>query len=187
MSDDAVRWDDKYRTRQHPDIPQPDPLLVEHLEIFQPGQRVVDLASGRGRHSLPLARRGCFVIPVDVSQVALDICYSTAESNDLVVHPIVADLQSYRFPPDCLDALICFNYLNRALADNICSALKPGGHFVMKTFNENFLLKNTRFNPNYVLAPGELTAMFDELEALWLNDDCSDRSVTKSSIVARRN
>ena len=47
MSDDAVRWDEKYLKNKHPDTPQPDPLLVEYIDLFQPGQLVVDLASGK--------------------------------------------------------------------------------------------------------------------------------------------
>ena len=186
MSNDAVRWDEKYRHKAHPDVLEPDPLLVEYLDLFRPGQLVVDLASGSGRNALLLAGNGCQAIPLDCSLVALQKCSDHADNAGLTVYPVAADLTQFRFPPECLDGLVCFNYLNRALSDNICAALRPGGHLIMKTFNENFLAANPRFNPDYVLAAGELTAMFDGLEIKFLEDNCQRASVTKSAIVARK-
>ncbi len=184
MSNDAIRWDEKYRNRIHVESLDPDPLLVEYQELFQPGQQVVDLASGSGRHSLLLAARGCFVIPIDCSRIALQHCCNHATNQSLKVYPIVADLIEIWFPPESLNAVICFNYLERTIFDNICKALKPGGIFVMKTFNQNFLKSKPRFNSDYVLKPGELAAMFAALEIIHLNDDCKDWTETASSIVA---
>ncbi len=186
MSDDAIRWDDKYRKREITEVPKPDPFLIDYLELFKPGQRVVDLASGRGRHSLLLAAQGCYVIPVDCSRVALHRSNSEAKVRGLSIHPIVADLTDFRLPSHSLDAIICFNYLNRDLSENICDALVPGGHFLMKTFNRNFLQNHPNFNPDYVLAPGELKTMFGRLDMIFLRDDCVDSSQTSSAIVATK-
>ncbi len=186
MSDDAIRWDDKYRKRENTEFPKPDPFLIDYLELFKPDQRVVDLASGRGRHSLLLAAQGCYMIPIDCSRIALHRSTSEANVRGLAIHPIVADLADFRLPSQSLDAIICFNYLNRELSENICDALVPGGYFLMKTFNRNFLKKNPKFNPNYVLAPGELTTMFGRLDMIFLRDDCLDSSQTSSAIVATK-
>ncbi len=186
MYDDATRWDEKYRQRKHTGLPRPDPLLVQYLELFHAQHRVVDLASGRGRHALLLAARGCFVIALDCSRVALEQCRCEANSQGLTVHPIVADLTDYRFPPKSLDAIICFNYLNRELSENICESLKPGGYLLLKTFNRNYLRTNPHFNPKYVLTTGELQTLFGGMEMIWLHDDCSDQSQTSSAIVAIR-
>lgn len=186
VSDDAVRWDEKHLKNKHPDTPQPDPLLVDYIDLFLPGQLVVDLASGSGRHSLLLAAQGCFVVPLDCSLVALRRCRDNAHANDLNVYPVVADLTEFRFQPESLDAIICFNYLNRDLSNNICDALKPGGILVMKTFNVNFLITNPKFNSNYVLAPGELSKMFKDLEIVFLNDDCRTPDRPKSAVVATK-
>lgn len=186
MSNDAVRWDEKYLKNKHPDHLQPDPLLTEFLELFRPTQSVVDLASGNGRHSLSLAAQGCFVVPLDCSLVALHRCHDNARANNLNVYPVLADLTEFRFPPESLDAIICFNYLNRELSENIYDALRSSGVFMMKTFNENFLTVNPKFNPKYLLAPGELSEMFRELDFKYLDDDCKTPSRTKSAIVATK-
>lgn len=186
MSDDAVRWDAKYRNRTHADDLQPDPLLVKYQDLFQPSYQVVDLASGSGRHSLFLAGRGCFVIPLDCSLIALQRCYSHAHKAGRQVYPVVADLTEFRFPDESLDAMICFNYLNRELSDHIFHALKPGGIFLMRTFNQNFLVSNPRFNPDYVLKPGELAQLFINFDFIELDDACNNVSVTKSTLVATK-
>ena len=186
MSDDAIRWNDKYRKRENTEVPKPDPFLIEYLELFKPDLRIVDLASGRGRHSLLLAAQGCYVMPIDCSRIALHRSTGEAKVRGLAIHPIVADLTDFRLPSQSLDAIICFNYLNRELSDNICDALVPGGYFLMKTFNRNFLKKNPNFNPKYVLAPSELTTMFGCLDMIYLRDDCVDSSQTSSAIVATK-
>ncbi len=102
------------------------------------------------------------------------------------MHPLVADLLEFRFPPASIDAIICFNYLNRELSDNICDSLKPGGHLLMKTFNKNHLLAHPNFNPDYVLASGELAELYARLEVVSLQDDCDDRLQTTSAILATK-
>ena len=154
MSDDAIRWDDRYRKRENTEVPEPDPFLIEYLELFKPDQWVVDLASGRGRHSLPLAAQGCYVMPIDCSRIALHHSTSEAKVRGLAIHPIVADLTDFRLPSQSLDAIICFNYLNRALSENICDALVLGGHFLMKTFNRKFSEKESEFQPEICSGTG---------------------------------
>ncbi len=186
VSDDALRWDDKYQNQKHPQNLSPDPLLVKFQDLFGPDDIVVDLASGGGRHSLFLAERGCFVIPLDCSRVALNRSCFAANNRNLEVNPVLADLTEFRFPNECLDAVICFNYLNRAISENIIEALKPGGTFVMKTFNRNHLISNPRFNANYILQPGELAQLFAKLKPIYLDDDCKDFSIASSAIIASK-
>ena len=186
MSEDAIRWDEKYQNRKHPGHLNPDPLLVQYQELFKPRQRVVDLASGTGRHSVLLAQLGCFVMPFDCSQIALAQCCEHAKTKSVTIYPVVADLTDFRFPPQCVDAMICFNYLNRELSDNMIEALKPGGIVLMQTFNRNFLTVNPRFNLDYALKPGELEVMFKGLDFIHLDDDCRDSKTTVSSIVGMK-
>jgi len=184
VSEDAVRWDEKYRHQVHRKHLEPDALLIEHQALFLPRQRVIDLASGRGRHSLFLAARGCFVIPLDCSRVALQHCCDRANHQSVSVHPIVADLNDFRLPPACIEAILCFNYLNRSIANNLCEALKPNVILLMKTFNLRYLSINPRFNPTYVLHPGELASQFEKLAFIALDDDCKSTTKPTSSIVA---
>ena len=183
---DVNKWERRYQRREHGNDLTPDPVLVEYRGLFKRNQSVIDLACGTGRNTIYLAKLGCFTVALDISQEALRRCQSLAEHNRVKLHPIAADLTHYRLPDDSADAIVCFNYLNRELADNIQSALKPDGLLLMRTFNVNFLKRNSRFNPNYVLHPGELTSMFYGMNIVSIDDDCGKDTTTKSFIVARK-
>ena len=186
MGNDQKRWERKYKQKEHGNDLSPDPLLIEHSHLFSKSQTVVDLACGTGRNTIHLAKLGCFAVALDVSSLALQNCLKQAAGAKVEIHPVIADLNSYRFSAETVDAMICFNYLNRKLASNIHHALKPGGLLMMQTFNENFLLVNPKFNPNYVLAPGELSKMFPSLLPISKRDDCRSQSATKSYLVAQK-
>ncbi len=186
MFSDAERWDRKYSSQTHGYDLTPDPLLTKHAHLFKPGKCVVDLASGLGRNALYIAKLGCRTIAVDCSLVALQHCRVLALEANLTLQLIVADLNEFRFPPRSVDAMICVNYLNRDLASNIVSALKPDGLVFMTTFNRNYSSVNPSFNPDYMLDSGELSALFDGLEIIFLDDQCATAENTKSSIVACR-
>ena len=183
---DVSKWERRYQRREHGNDPTPDSVLVEYSGLFKRNQLVVDLACGTGRNTIYLAKLGCFTVALDISQEALRRCQSLAEHNSVKLHPIAADLTHYRLPDESTDAIVCFNYLNRKLARNIQSALKPDGLLLMRTFNVNFLKRNSRFNPNYVLNPGELSSMFDGMNIVSVDDDCEQASTTKSFIIARK-
>ena len=180
------RWDRKYLNREnHVDL-EPDPLLVEHANLFRKFDVVVDVACGAGRHSMFLAGIGCFVIALDYSRQALRRCNELAVESNSRIHAVAADLSVFRFAPHSLDAIVCFNYLNRELNDNLHAALKPGGVLVMKTFNHNYREVNPKFNPAYMLAPGELARMHGNLQMIMLDDECQPASKTKSAVIARK-
>ena len=183
---DAKKWEHRYQRKEHGNDLIPDSVLVEYSGLFKRNQLIVDLACGTGRNAVYLAKLGCFTVALDFSQEALRRCQSLAENHGVKLHPVAADLAYYRLPDDSADAIVCFNYLNRNLASNIQSALKPNGLLLMRTFNVNFLKRNSRFNPDYVLHPGELTRMFDGMNVVSLDDDCGEVSTTKSFIVARK-
>ena len=186
METDSNRWDKKYLNGGHHVDLEPDPLLVEHANLFGKFEVVVDLACGTGRHSMFLAGLGCFVIALDFSRRALRRCNELAVESDLNIHAVAADLSVFRFAPHSLDAIVCFNYLNRELTDNLHAALKPGGVLMIKTFNHNFRAVNPKFNPAYMLAPGELARMHGNLQMILLDDECQPASNTKSAVIARK-
>ena len=183
---DVSKWEQRYQRREHGNDLTPDSVLVEYSGLFKRNQLVVDLACGTGRNAAYLAKLGCFTVALDFSQEALRRCQSLAENYGAKLHPVVADLAYYRLPDDSADAIVCFNYLNRELADNIQSALKPDGLLLMRTFNVNFLKLNPHFNPRYVLHPRELTNMFKEMNIIAVDDGCHEQINTKSYIVAQK-
>jgi SAM-dependent methyltransferase len=103
-----------------------------------PGDRVLDVPCGSGRHSLELARRGCQVTGLDVSAEAVEHARDAAAAERLSVDLRLGDMRT--LPTDILaDAAVClgnaFGYLDHAgtrkfLAD-LAGLLEPGGSLIL--------------------------------------------------------
>jgi cyclopropane fatty-acyl-phospholipid synthase-like methyltransferase len=68
-------------------------LLVETLE-FGPGDRVLDVFCGYGRHALPLAQLGANVTGVDISAESIAELQQAANRKRIAINPIAADFMT---------------------------------------------------------------------------------------------
>jgi SAM-dependent methyltransferase len=131
---------------------------------------VVDLACGRGRHTLAAAELGARALGFDRDAVALAQLRDAARSRRLDLLAVRADLEGgLEIPakPASCGAVLVFRFLFRPLAPAICQALKPGGLLLYETFTaEQRALGRGPRNPAFLLAPGELPDLFRELRVL---------------------
>ena len=185
MESGSQRWIRRHSNSDFTSSAAPDPLLVDYAHCFKSQEIIADVASGTGRNALYIATLGCVSLAFDVSITALEQCRKSAKEGMLNVHPVAVDLDKFRFPPNVLDAAVCFNYLNRELMVNLRSAIKSGGWLVYKTMNSNFLKDHPKFNPDYVLEDGELERVFGDLRVIISQDETTLPRVTKSFIVAQ--
>jgi len=107
---------------------------------FDPGDRVIDLACGRGRHSRFLAERGLKVIGLDLSSGSIqEARLSTHPNQEFFQHDMLQP-----FPTN--DVVAVFNFFtsfgyfendqkNIQVLHNVVTALKPGGYFVLDFLN----------------------------------------------------
>jgi SAM-dependent methyltransferase len=103
-----------------------------------PGAQVLDVPCGSGRHTLELARRGCAVTGIDVSEEAVEHARGAAAAEGLRVDLRVGDMRT--LPAGIrADAVVCmgnaFGYLDHAgtqkfLAD-LYRLVTPGGLLVL--------------------------------------------------------
>lgn len=126
--------------------------------LVRPGAKVLDLASGSGRHARFFAARGHEVTACDRDAVAL-----AGLSGVSGVTTLVADLEDgspWPFAPGSFDAIVVCNYLHRPLFSAIASTLASGGVLVYETF----LTGNERYgkpsNPRFLLGRDELLSAF---------------------------
>jgi SAM-dependent methyltransferase len=144
------------RAGDHAGIAAASPWIRRFAGRLHPGSRVLDLASGSGRHSRLFLERGCSVLAVDRDIAALA---------DLRSHPrleaMAADLEAGGASPFAgrqFDAVVVVNYLHRPLMADLVASVAPGGLLLYETFAAG----NERFgrprNPDYLLRPGELLA-----------------------------
>jgi SAM-dependent methyltransferase len=153
----------------HAPIESPSPWIVRWAGFIAPSGRVLDLASGSGRHVRYLAALGLRVTAVDRSREALDRCQGAAEV-------IEADLEGapWPLPGRQFDAVVVTNYLWRALMPHIVASVGPGGLLLYETF----ALGNERFgkpsNPDFLLRAGELLTHASGLHVLAFEDGVLD-------------
>jgi SAM-dependent methyltransferase len=121
--------------------------------LVAPGGRVLDVASGSGRHARWFAARGHPVDAVDRDASAVASLASVPG-----VHAVCADIESgeWPFPMRTYAGACVTNYLHRPLFATLLDALAPGGVLIYETFARG----NERFgrpsNPDFLLKPGEL-------------------------------
>ena len=151
----------------------PSDLFTEQLARIRAASQlgvVVDLACGRGRHTLAVAAAGIPVIGIDRSRAFLAELREAATQRELAVETLRADLENPAEIPlrsGCCGGVLVFRFLHRPLIPAIARALAPGGLLLYETLtlHQRALGRGPR-NPDYLLEPGELPELFSELEIL---------------------
>lgn len=113
---------------------RPSDWFVAHAHLLDPGARVLDLACGEGRHALAAAGLGARVTAVDRDAERLAAGRARAEALGLAVEWLAADLEAAWPELGRFDAVLVFNYLDRAKMPQIRDLVAPGGLLLMETF-----------------------------------------------------
>ena len=143
-------------------------------------RRALDLAMGRGRHALVLAKYGFRVFGVDLNLDAVRGAVTQASANGLVVRGWCADLTAFPLARERFELIVVTRYLQRDLFPTLSDALTPGGVVLFETFTEAQRGRGRGpTSPDHLLAPGELRARFDAFEVLFYEE------VTEPDAVAR--
>ncbi len=181
-----AEWDERHRGKP---AGEAEPFLVEMLARIPRGV-ALDVAAGRGRNALALARVGHSVIAVDYSAEAMRLLAATAREARLAIWPIVANLDSFHLKDESFDAIVNINFLDRALFPNFVSALRPGGVLIADTFLVDQAAIGHPRDSRFLLAHSELRTLANQLDI----EEYREGPVTypngerafRASIVARR-
>ena len=131
----------------------PSEWITHWAQRIERGGRVLDLASGRGRHARWLAARGHRVDALDRDAEALSQLEGVAG-----ISTLCADIESGAWPcePARYAGVVVANYLHRPLFPRLLDVLAPGGVLIYETF----AVGNERYgrpsNPAFLLKRGEL-------------------------------
>ncbi|HYN86555.1 MAG TPA: methyltransferase domain-containing protein [Pyrinomonadaceae bacterium] len=203
----ASDWDERYRRGDYA-TREPHRLLVRAVEEFAgdplakdgaPGAeadapRALDVACGAGRHALFLAGRGFRVTAVDASRVGVGLTSARAAELGLELDARVADLERGRFEiePGAYDLVCDFYYLQRDLFPAMRAGVRPGGLFVAAIHMEDERPEVRPMNPDFLLAEGELRALFRRWQILHYHEtggrdtDAGRHARRSAEIIARR-
>jgi SAM-dependent methyltransferase len=129
--------------------------------------RVLDLACGEGRHGLAAAILGAEVIGIDRDETRLATARELAAAHQLTVDWRVVDLEGPWPDLGDFDAVLVFNYLDRARMPAIRELVAPGGLLMM----ESYLTRQRELgwgptSDDHLLRPGELARLAAPLRVL---------------------
>ncbi len=115
--------------------------IVRLLDLPE-GAAVEDLGCGRGRHAIPLARRGYEVTGVDLSDKMLRLARTRSERDGVRVEWVRDDMRTFCRPgafDACLSLFTSFGFFsdreNQKVLDNVARSLKAGGRLLLDLRN----------------------------------------------------
>ena len=146
---------------------RPSTWFLWHGHRVGPGTRLLDLACGEGRHSLAAAARGARVTAIDKDEVRLAAGRERAEAQGLSIEWTAADLEEPWPQLGGFDAVLMFNYLDRAKMPEMIELVEPGSFLMMETFLS--IQRELGWGPtsdDHLLHPGELARLVAPLEVV---------------------
>ena len=183
MITDRKKWNQRYAD-EPPDIPAPDPFLVQHNDLLKSG-RVLDVACGRGGNAIFLAQSGYVVDAVDISDIALAGLQVYSEQLALNINCILADLDYFELAKESYDLVAVFYFFSERLLPSIKHTLRQDGLLFYATYNERHTSVQPGFNPDYLVEPQALTRYFIDFEIL-VNEPVAGPEGNISRLIARK-
>ncbi|HKB12131.1 MAG TPA: methyltransferase domain-containing protein [Vicinamibacterales bacterium] len=136
--------------------------LARELDASVNCRRALDVAAGRGRHLILLARAGFCAFGVDARLDALRGAVASARNERLTVRAWCADLTQYPLPIASFDVVVVTRFLQRDLFPALQQTVRRGGFLLYETFTTwQRALGTGPASPDHLLEPGELRARFD--------------------------
>lgn len=139
---------------------------MENLGLVAHGGLVLDVAAGRGRNAIPIARAGFRVVAADYSETGVRATADAAKGERLSVYPLIADFDAFAFRTGAFDGIINVNFLDRAVFAEFERALKPGGSLIVDTFLIDQMDIGHPKEPHFLLQHYELRELVARLELL---------------------
>ena len=131
---------------------------------LRPGDLVLDLCSGQGRHAVPLAEREMHVTALDMSFQYLEMAVAAARASGVQFATVHADMRNIPFS-NRFDAVInmfsSFGYLESEAEDarvlaSIQRALRPGGLVLLDLLNRDWVIANYKTEDSHSDPDGTL-------------------------------
>jgi SAM-dependent methyltransferase len=161
----------------------PAAWFVRHAGLVAPGERLLDVACGKGRHARLFAAHGVAVTAVDRDAEALAALEGvpgvTCECRDLEADP-------WPYAAGSFDAVLVSNYLWRPTFDALLAAVRPGGVLLYETFMHGHERYGRPSRPEFLLGVNELLERCLPAFEIIAFEQGDDGTAVKQRIAARR-
>jgi len=160
---DFDKWELRYAAGVEPS--PVDPFLTEIEPQLPRRGLALDIAGGKGRHALYLARRGLDVILADISPTGVRGAVDIARREGLSVSALTIDLENEPLPPGPFELVVCTCFLlSDELWHQAVDRLAPGGQLVYVQYTEKNLERHGHPSRRFVLRSGELKKVVEAAE-----------------------
>lgn len=169
-------WNQRFSGQEYFYGTAPNDFLAGQEHFLKPGLRTLAVADGEGRNGVWLASRGCDVLSVDYSPVALAKAKRLAASAGVHLNTVEADLAAWDWPKASFDLVVSifaqvFTGDSRKLFHHrLADALVPGGILLLQGYHPRQLTFRTG-GPSCIdnlYTAEELAVDFSGLEILYL-------------------
>ncbi len=165
--DKKAKWDKLYSSSQFIYGKAPAKFLSQSYHFIPFGSSVLDLGMGEGRNAVFLAKKGYQVTGVDISTIAVKKAQLLAKEFGVKIKTIVGNLNTYDFPENSFESIICFYYVDRKMIEKIKKWLKPNGVLIYEGFTlKQRELEEKKDPEEYYLKNAELLKMFEGFKIL---------------------
>ena len=132
-------WDDRYSEEGFAFGEEPNDFLVESEPSLAKGDTLM-LGDGDGRNGVWMAQQGHRVVSVDLSSVGAAKAMNLARSRGTTIDARVGDLETFDMGSQQWDNIVSIfchvpSALRRRVHANVEAALRPGGRFVLESYN----------------------------------------------------
>ncbi len=124
---------------------------------------VLDLACGKGRHSIFLSDLGFKVLSVDIDKNSLN-CFN----GKLIIKKDinVENINNWPLAERKFSAIVVTYFLNRTIFPLILNSIKKGGYLIYETFSEGQQKIGKPSNPDFILKSRELIKLSSKMQLL---------------------
>jgi len=127
-------------------LTEPEVQAIQNIIELPSGAIILDVCCGYGRHLLPLTKRGYRVIGIDISLLALREATAQAQSEDIWIDVVQADMRYLPFTSHFDAAILMFNSFgvfsderdNKVVLIAITQVLKTGGYLLLDILNRSY-------------------------------------------------
>jgi len=174
-SDDAARWNERYRSSIQYQTKTARKLLKDHIHLLPTTGLALDIATGLGHDSYLISQHGLTVFGIDIAFEALRKVKSKCPELRL----ILADLEEYPITKFHPDVIINFYYYQPSLLPHLINSLKPGGFFLFETFTQPMLQIKPELNPAHLVDPDDFASTTSNLDIIFMHDGWDESNPEK--------